>query len=910
MAGVNSFNRGLNGTSSFSQPSMSPRNNNIPSVSPLPITPSGPPAPTQNLNPATSAPFSQKLNSNDDFSSQMIMGVIGIVIVLIIGFFMFLSSSKGEIEDKKIPVFKVNERMIEPVKIGINQIETPKLTATIDKQDAVFQKFVEGSKITVEFVQKEDKPEGTGNVVVKAFEKSFVVEWLQTPSYYGKYTVVSVDPKVGGAVEVIPSRSLLETILDPVKNLLEKSKSYIFKNPSGKEKITEDDFFGEYGESQEDRVKRLRLENQQKLDSYFVNLVKNYKPSTFFKIFHEDKTIEIIGRKIRVDGETLNVIWKGDSPSEGTTKIESVQLDEEGVEFVGGEVVLENGKIFLNFAKPSSADLSRVTWPNGEEAFPSHWGVPPAIESKSWVNLPGGYGSGSSTLAIWITNNMQRDAGKEAVANFVIQEKLNQECELPLGWCNTQDNRYYRRLDCDGNGIDDHYCFTPDEMMNGGTRKIIRKSKVKAVDIANDEGKELKIEKLPNNKILFKINDSILNVKWEGTPPNLTDGEITGTIESADKNSITLDTGKIVTNPFLLAENNSYVTICESVTECNNSAAANLETEWNSSESTRLKVLSETPCPRPDTFCDGTNTEYSFEGCDASGKYHMCKITDEEGQITYQKLKREKDETSDDYGNCVIESGTSSICPGMFSCRENAGNKGCVSKMIDGDPTLCNVCNGYKIDSYCDADSSCEWIGPKTKYCTDCIAADGVKVCKPPDGTSECFKNGGVCEGCDSREDGVANIVGADPNAPGVCEFDCNREGGDLDCMGVCAGVGTTAAVVGLGIALAPFTLGTSVTVAAAGGIAAGGIATGGAIAGGTFGGMTADCNNQNTREGCMDPSRCCKWTPKQGICKPKCNKSSTCMTECVMYDMEGKCGENLNKEICDNQTCCEWEYE
>ena len=42
--------------------------------------------------------------------------------------------------------------------------------------------------------------------------------------------------------------------------------------------------------------------------------------------------------------------------------------------------------------------------------FPEHWGPPPAIETKDIVELPGGYGQGSSTMRNWIQMNLDRDA--------------------------------------------------------------------------------------------------------------------------------------------------------------------------------------------------------------------------------------------------------------------------------------------------------------------------------------------------------------------------------------------------------------------------------------------------------------------------------------------------------------------
>lgn len=41
--------------------------------------------------------------------------------------------------------------------------------------------------------------------------------------------------------------------------------------------------------------------------------------------------------------------------------------------------------------------------------FPEHWGKPPAIQTQDYVELPGGYGHGSSTLAKWIATNLEKD---------------------------------------------------------------------------------------------------------------------------------------------------------------------------------------------------------------------------------------------------------------------------------------------------------------------------------------------------------------------------------------------------------------------------------------------------------------------------------------------------------------------
>jgi hypothetical protein len=43
------------------------------------------------------------------------------------------------------------------------------------------------------------------------------------------------------------------------------------------------------------------------------------------------------------------------------------------------------------------------------EQYPAHWGEPPRIQTRDYVPLPGGYGHGSSTLAHWIRQHLDRD---------------------------------------------------------------------------------------------------------------------------------------------------------------------------------------------------------------------------------------------------------------------------------------------------------------------------------------------------------------------------------------------------------------------------------------------------------------------------------------------------------------------
>jgi DNA repair exonuclease SbcCD ATPase subunit len=45
-----------------------------------------------------------------------------------------------------------------------------------------------------------------------------------------------------------------------------------------------------------------------------------------------------------------------------------------------------------------------------KKEFPSHWGEPPEVQLKDFVDLPKGFGKGSSTLAYWIKKNLKKDS--------------------------------------------------------------------------------------------------------------------------------------------------------------------------------------------------------------------------------------------------------------------------------------------------------------------------------------------------------------------------------------------------------------------------------------------------------------------------------------------------------------------
>jgi hypothetical protein len=57
--------------------------------------------------------------------------------------------------------------------------------------------------------------------------------------------------------------------------------------------------------------------------------------------------------------------------------------------------------------------------------FPLHWGKPPLFQTKDIVDLPGKFGKGSSTLASWIKNNIQRDVEKRESEILTDDERKN-----------------------------------------------------------------------------------------------------------------------------------------------------------------------------------------------------------------------------------------------------------------------------------------------------------------------------------------------------------------------------------------------------------------------------------------------------------------------------------------------------
>ena len=73
------------------------------------------------------------------------------------------------------------------------------------------------------------------------------------------------------------------------------------------------------------------------------------------------------------------------------------------------------GGSFLVSAQPplGKPDKDFSTDEKPRPKFPRHWGKPPLAETKDYVDLPGKFGKGSSTLASWIKENIKQDIEKK-----------------------------------------------------------------------------------------------------------------------------------------------------------------------------------------------------------------------------------------------------------------------------------------------------------------------------------------------------------------------------------------------------------------------------------------------------------------------------------------------------------------
>ena len=64
--------------------------------------------------------------------------------------------------------------------------------------------------------------------------------------------------------------------------------------------------------------------------------------------------------------------------------------------------------------------------------FPTHWGRPPEVQLKDYRPLPGGFGFGSSTLAFWIKENIEKDAALARRFQQILVEEPNLEDSISI----------------------------------------------------------------------------------------------------------------------------------------------------------------------------------------------------------------------------------------------------------------------------------------------------------------------------------------------------------------------------------------------------------------------------------------------------------------------------------------------
>ena len=72
--------------------------------------------------------------------------------------------------------------------------------------------------------------------------------------------------------------------------------------------------------------------------------------------------------------------------------------------------------------------------------FPAHWGELPKRQSRDHVELPGGYGEGSSSIRRWIKENMVKDKEGGAGSNGNIHDGA--DANVAQKWDATRDPRF------------------------------------------------------------------------------------------------------------------------------------------------------------------------------------------------------------------------------------------------------------------------------------------------------------------------------------------------------------------------------------------------------------------------------------------------------------------------------------
>lgn len=85
--------------------------------------------------------------------------------------------------------------------------------------------------------------------------------------------------------------------------------------------------------------------------------------------------------------------------------------------------------VFVGLALSVTSAIAEQSKP-----FPDHWGEPPPIQTRDYVEWPDGYGHGSGSVAKWITMKMEKDgsrSGEEAPAFYTASFEDVDEGALP-----------------------------------------------------------------------------------------------------------------------------------------------------------------------------------------------------------------------------------------------------------------------------------------------------------------------------------------------------------------------------------------------------------------------------------------------------------------------------------------------
>ncbi|MEQ2009141.1 MAG: hypothetical protein ABMA26_20355 [Limisphaerales bacterium] len=64
------------------------------------------------------------------------------------------------------------------------------------------------------------------------------------------------------------------------------------------------------------------------------------------------------------------------------------------------------------------------------KSFPEHWGQPPRIQTQDYIDLPGGFGKGSSTMRNWINANLEKDKPAASPSDKAIYSQNFEKTDL------------------------------------------------------------------------------------------------------------------------------------------------------------------------------------------------------------------------------------------------------------------------------------------------------------------------------------------------------------------------------------------------------------------------------------------------------------------------------------------------